>query len=104
MISWALNTDLNSGAQVDGLIRELQLTQPITLYKQVQGLTLIEVPEGIVAHRNTLQQVHYLNHVAAMVLIMCDGKIPIDIMSFDYSKKKTSVLNIYQIVITNVFW
>lgn len=71
------------------------MIKPITLYKQVQGLTLIEVPEGIVAHRNTLQEVHYLNHVAAMVLIMCDGKIPIDaicqIIKEEYHLKNTPV-------------
>jgi hypothetical protein len=42
--------------------------------RQIDGLDLIQVEDGFVIHEEEKDRVHYLNHIAAVVLTMCDGQ------------------------------
>jgi hypothetical protein len=41
--------------------------------KQVDGLDLMPVDDGFIIYNSAQDRVHYLNHAAALVLILCDG-------------------------------
>lgn len=53
-------------------------SKKISYFKMTAGVKLVEVPEGLVAFAQGSAEVHYLNHVAAIVLILCDGSISTD--------------------------
>jgi hypothetical protein len=42
--------------------------------KQVDGLDLTPVDDGFTIYESAKNRVHYLNHTAALVLILCDGR------------------------------
>jgi hypothetical protein len=42
--------------------------------KQVDGLDLTPVDDGFIIYETARDRVHYLNHTAALVLILCDGR------------------------------
>jgi hypothetical protein len=41
---------------------------------QVDGLDLTPVDDGFIIYESAKNRVHYLNHTAALVLILCDGR------------------------------
>lgn len=41
---------------------------------QVDGLDLTLVDDGFILYNATCDRVHYLNHAAALVLTLCDGR------------------------------
>jgi len=43
--------------------------------KRIDGVTLEEVADGFIVHQPEKERVHYLNHTAAMILEMCNGRI-----------------------------
>lgn len=47
---------------------------PPTNPKQVDGLDLTPVDDGFIIYDSAKDRVHYLNHAAALVLILCDGR------------------------------
>ena len=42
--------------------------------KQVDALNMTTVEDGLVVKDHTSNRVHYLNHTAGFVLMLCDGK------------------------------
>jgi hypothetical protein len=42
--------------------------------KQIDGLDLTPVDDGFIIYDPAKDRVHYLNHAAALVLILCDGR------------------------------
>lgn len=42
--------------------------------KQVSALSMTTVDDGLVVKDHNLNRVHYLNHTAGFVLMLCDGK------------------------------
>jgi hypothetical protein len=43
--------------------------------RRVDGIELEEVAGGFMVHQPSRECVHYLNHTAAIVLELCDGKL-----------------------------
>lgn len=46
--------------------------------KQVDGLEISSVEDGLVVNDNCRGRVHYLNHTAGLVLTLCDGRNSIE--------------------------
>lgn len=46
--------------------------------KQVEGLEISAVDDGLVVNDNGRGRVHYLNHTAGLVLTLCDGRNSIE--------------------------
>ena len=46
--------------------------------KQVEGLEISSVEDGLVVNDNCRGRVHYLNHTAGLVLTLCDGQHSIE--------------------------
>jgi Coenzyme PQQ synthesis protein D (PqqD) len=46
--------------------------------KQVDGLEISSVEDGLVVNDNHRGKVHYLNHTAGLVLTLCDGRNSIE--------------------------
>jgi len=46
--------------------------------KQVEGLEVSAVDDGLVVNDNRRGRVHYLNHTAGLVLTLCDGRHSIE--------------------------
>lgn len=44
--------------------------------KQVNGLEINEVADGVVVYQKDKDRVHYMNKIASMVLQLCDGETP----------------------------
>ncbi len=46
--------------------------------KQVEGLEISSVEDGLVVNDSCRGRVHYLNHTAGLVLTLCDGRNSIE--------------------------
>jgi len=46
--------------------------------RQIDGLDIATVEEGLVVNDHVHDRVHYLNHTAGLVLTLCDGKNSIE--------------------------
>lgn len=46
--------------------------------KQIDGLEISSVEDGLVVNDNCHGKVHYLNHTAGLVLTLCDGENSIE--------------------------
>ena len=49
--------------------------------KQVDGLEISAVEDGLVVNDNDRGRVHYLNHTAGLVLTLCDGRTSIEMIA-----------------------
>ena len=47
---------------------------------QVDGLDLTPVDDGFIIYEKEGDRVHYLNHTAALVLLLCNGKTSVEEM------------------------
>lgn len=48
--------------------------------KQVEGLDLTPVDDGFIIYQKEGDRVHYLNHTAALVIMLCDGNTSVEEM------------------------
>ena len=45
------------------------------VYRQATGITLTDVPDGAVVHDERGLELHFLNPVAAAIIMLCDGSL-----------------------------
>lgn len=48
--------------------------------KQIDGLDLTPVDDGFIIYQKEFDRVHYLNHTAALVIMLCDGATSVEEM------------------------
>jgi len=49
-------------------------------YRQVAGWEVVDVADGIAVHDGAFKSVHYLNHTAAIVFILCKQPIGLNVL------------------------
>ena len=52
-----------------------------TLYLQSAGWEIVDVVDGIALYDDKFKTVHYLNHTAAMVFLLCKRPVGLDVLS-----------------------
>lgn len=51
------------------------------VYEQVKGWNVVDVTDGIAVHDSQFSGVHYLNHTAAAIYLLCSEPISVQMMS-----------------------
>jgi hypothetical protein len=67
-------------AKISGSARSKAPVSRTVLYCQSDGWDVIDVANGIAVHDSAFKSVHYLNHTAAIVFLLCKQPIGLDVL------------------------
>ena len=70
--------------------------------KQVKSLKVTSEKDGLVVKDSRLDRIHYLNHTAGLILVLCDGKKSVreiaSLLQSQFGKKETAEAEVADII------